>query len=78
MTRQPYLDRIRWCTVLIVIVYHVLYQFNSVGLIRNIYAPGIPILDTSMAFVYPWFMALLFDASTHKENAHLSPVCRSS
>lgn len=60
MTRQPYLDRIRWCTVLIVIVYHVLYQFNSVGLIRNIYAPGIPILDTSMAFVYPWFMALLF------------------
>lgn len=60
MTRQPYLDRIRWCTVLVVIVYHVLYQFNSVGLIRNVHAPGIPILDTPMAFVYPWFMGLLF------------------
>lgn len=60
MTRQPYLDRIRWCTVLVVIVYHVLYQFNSVGLIRNVHAPGIPLLDAPMAFVYPWFMALLF------------------
>lgn len=60
MTRQPYLDRVRWCTVLVVIGYHVLYQFNSVGLIRNVHAPGIPLLDAPMAFVYPWFMALLF------------------
>lgn len=60
MTRQPYLDRIRWSTVLVVVVYHVLYQFNSVGLIRNVHAPGLPLLDTPMAFVYPWFMGLLF------------------
>lgn len=60
MKRQPYLDRIRWCMVLVVIVYHGLYQFNSVGLIRNVHTPGIPPLDAPMAFVYPWFMALLF------------------
>lgn len=63
MTRQPYLDRIRWSTVLVVVVYHVLYQFNSVGLIRNVHAPGLPLLDTPMAFVYPWFMGLLFVAA---------------
>lgn len=59
-TRKPYLDRIRWCTVLVVIGYHVLYQFNSLGIIRNISTPGIPILDAPLSFVYPWFMGLLF------------------
>lgn len=58
--RQPWIDRIRWVTVLLVVFYHVLYQFNSVGVIRNIDAPGIPLLDAPLYFLYPWFMCLLF------------------
>ena len=42
--RRHYLDNARWLLVLTVLVYHVFYLFNSVGVIRNIAPPGIPIL----------------------------------
>lgn len=59
--RRHYLDNIRWATVLVVLVYHVFYLFNAVGV------PGggggfskVQVQDAVMYFVYPWFMALLF------------------
>lgn len=58
--RKLYIDNIRWATVLLVIVYHVIYTFNSVGVITNITDEGIPALDSLLSFVYPWFMCLLF------------------
>lgn len=58
--RKYYLDNIRWGTVLLVIVYHVVYLFNSVGVITNIDVQGIPQMDAFLCFVYPWFMSLLF------------------
>lgn len=58
--RKYYLDNIRFLTVLLVIAYHVVYVFNSVGVITNIDVPGIPQMDVLMYFVYPWFMNLLF------------------
>ena len=59
--RKIYLDNIRTITVIIVMVYHVFYLFNGVGVLG-----GFPVTD-SLAFgdafctlVYPWFMILLF------------------
>lgn len=58
--RKHYIDNIRWVTVLIVILYHVIYSFNTVGVIKNIGVDGIPQMDAVLTFVYPWFMCLLF------------------
>ena len=59
--RKPYLDNIRWVTVIIVLIYHVFYLFNNVGVpgaIAN--RSGIKIFDVLLYFVYPWFMVLMF------------------
>ena len=63
-TRRHYLDNIRWATVVIVAVYHIIYIFNGVqpfGVIgpfhENQWQDGFQYL------VYPWFMALLFVVS---------------
>ena len=58
--RKHYIDNIRWVTILVVILYHVIYNFNTVGVIKNIGMDGIPQLDAFLTFVYPWFMCLLF------------------
>lgn len=58
--RKHYIDNIRWATVVLVVIYHVVYIFNSVGVIKNIAVKGIPQMDVLLYFVYPWFMALLF------------------
>lgn len=58
--RKYYLDNIRWITVVVVILYHIIYIFNCSGVITNMNVQGIPILDTFLIFVYPWFMTLLF------------------
>ena len=58
--RLNYLDNIKWITVLTVVIYHVIYLFNNSGVISNIDVKGIPIMDTFLIFVYPWFMCLLF------------------
>lgn len=60
MERKNYIDNIRWITVLLVILYHVIYIFNCSGVISNFDVQGIPQLDSFLVFVYPWFMALLF------------------
>lgn len=62
--RRIYLDNIRWATVLLVLVYHVCYMFNGVGVFGGI--PGavsVSALDAAACVVYPWFMALLFIVS---------------
>jgi hypothetical protein len=59
--RKPYLDNIRWATVLLVVVYHACYLYNGVGVLGGI--PGgesIAALDAFITLVYPWFMVLLF------------------
>jgi len=58
--RKHYIDNIRWVTVLVVIFYHVIYLFNTVGVISNIGVTGIRQFDTVLYIIYPWFMPLLF------------------
>ena len=59
-SRKAYIDNIRWSVVSLVIVYHIIYLFNSAGVITNIDVPGIKEMDYPLYFVYPWFMALMF------------------
>lgn len=61
--RKTYLDNLRYSIVLLVIVYHVFYMFNSLGIIRNVNIAGIPQLDVVLYVVYPWFMVVLFAIS---------------
>ena len=61
MERKHFLDNIRWVTVLIVLVYHVFYIFNSVGILGGIGSfSEVQYQDACMYVVYPWFMVLLF------------------
>ena len=59
--RKAYIDNIRWITVCIVVIYHVIYMFNGVttygviGPFRD-FQPQ----DMFQYLVYPWFMLLLF------------------
>lgn len=62
--RKGYLDNIRWATVLLVLIYHVGYMFNGVGILGGV--PGsesLPWADYLIGLVYPWFMVLLFVVS---------------
>lgn len=63
MKRKNYLDNIRWITVLLVIIYHIIYIYNCSGVITNMNVQGIPIFDAFDIFLYPWFMCLLFVVS---------------
>lgn len=58
--RKAYIDNIRFSIVWLVVIYHVIYIFNSAGVISNINKIGIPIFDSFLYFVYPWFMCCLF------------------
>lgn len=63
-TRKLYLDNIRWITVLIVVIYHIIYMFNGVqpfGVIGAFHENQWQ--DAFQYLVYPWFMALLFVVS---------------
>lgn len=61
--RKPFLDNLRYSIVLLVLVYHVFYLFNSVGVITNVVIPGIPALDSFLYLVNPWFMITMFAIS---------------
>jgi len=62
--RKTYLDNIRWITVVIVVIYHVIYMFNGVTT-YGVIGPfgGNQPQDTFLYIVYPWFMLLLFVVS---------------
>lgn len=62
--RKYYLDNIRWGTILLVVVYHVLYMFNGtltdgvIGSVTDFHGQ-----DSLAYLLYPWFMVLLFIVS---------------
>ncbi|MBP3477535.1 MAG: acyltransferase [Lachnospiraceae bacterium] len=59
--RKTYIDNIRWITVVLVVIYHVIYMFNSVETFGVIGAfAEIQYQDVYLYIVYPWFMLLLF------------------
>lgn len=59
--RKDYLDNIRWGTVVLVLVYHVFYLFNGVGVLGGVGSfSDVQYQDVILYFVYPWFMVLLF------------------
>ena len=58
--RKNYLDNIRWITVILVMVYHVIWLMNSQGCISSIGVKGYAFLDGILHFIYPWFMVLMF------------------
>ncbi len=63
-TRRIYMDNIRWITVCIVVIYHVIYMYNGVqpfGVIGPFKEQQLQ--DAFQYFVYPWMMALLFTVS---------------
>ena len=59
--RKNYIDNLRLTIVLLVIVYHVCYIFNGVGVLGGIpNSLSIPLCDGFATLIYPWFMILLF------------------
>jgi peptidoglycan/LPS O-acetylase OafA/YrhL len=60
VSRKHFIDNIRSVTVLLVIVYHVVYIFNSAGGPKTIGENGIPAFDGLCYFVYPWLMTIMF------------------
>ena len=61
--RKYYLDNIRWLTVVLVVIYHVIYMFN--GITEGVIGPFSPAQaqDAILYILYPWFMVLLFIVS---------------
>ncbi len=64
MTRKHWLDNLRWFTVLLVLLYHIIYFYNNKGVFGGI---GGFVEDSTkqpqdilMYILYPWFMMLLF------------------
>lgn len=59
--RKYYIDNIRWATVVLVVIYHVIYMFNGItteGVIGPVTAfHG---QDVLQYLLYPWFMVILF------------------
>lgn len=59
--RKYYLDNIRWITIILVVIYHVIYMFNGIatdGVIGPFYEKQYQ--DGIQYILYPWFMILLF------------------
>ena len=62
--RKHYLDNLRWITVAVVVLYHVIYMFNNLqpfGVIGGFYENQW--WDHFQTFCYPWFMVLLFSVA---------------
>lgn len=59
--RKYYIDNIRWLTVVIVVIYHVIYIYNGV-ITDGVIGPfkEVQYQDAFQYAVYPWFMVLLF------------------
>lgn len=61
--RKYYLDNIRWITVVLVVIYHVLYMYNAEGILGGLgQITGLDRqpYDIYQYLVYPWFMPVLF------------------
>lgn len=62
--RKTYLDNIRWMTVVLVVIYHVVFMYNGVQTSLTV-GPfhELQYQDIYLYLVYPWFMLLLFVVS---------------
>lgn len=62
MMRKHWIDNLRWVTVLLVLLYHVIYFYNNKGVFGGIggFSDGPQYQDVVMYILYPWFMPLLF------------------
>ena len=62
MTRKHWIDNLRWVTVLLVLLYHVIYFYNNKGVFGGVggFGDGPQYQDVLMYVLYPWFMPLLF------------------
>lgn len=63
--RKNWLDNLRWVTVLLVLLYHVIYFYNNKGVFGGIggfgpYPEYPQYQDVVMYVLYPWFMPLMF------------------
>lgn len=60
--RKQWIDNLRWSTVLLVLLYHVVYFYNNKGVFGGIggFGDGPQYQDVLMYILYPWFMPLLF------------------
>jgi fucose 4-O-acetylase-like acetyltransferase len=61
--RKHFLDNIRWVTVVIVVVYHVLYMYNAEGILGGLGKVtdlAMQPWDVVQYLVYPWMMPVLF------------------
>ena len=64
--RKYYLDNIRWATVAVVVLYHVVYMYNAegiAGVVGNITGKSVQYYDLFQYAVYPWIMCVLFIVS---------------
>ena len=59
--RYPFIDNIRWVVVLLVLLYHVFYNYNTLGVFGGIggFKPN-QWQDIVCTLLNPWFMPLLF------------------
>ena len=62
--RKYYIDNIRWITVLLVVLYHVIYMYNGV-ITSGVIGPfcEVQYQDALQYILYPWFMVILFIVS---------------
>ena len=63
--RKHWIDNLRWVTVLLVLLYHVIYFYNNKDVFGGIggfgpYPEWHQYQDVVMYILYPWFMPLLF------------------
>ena len=60
--RKHWIDNLRWVTVLLVLLYHVVYFYNNKGVFGGVggFGDGPQYQDVLMYILYPWFMPLLF------------------
>jgi len=60
--RKYWIDNLRWVTVLLVLLYHVIYLYNNKGVFGGVggFGDGPQYQDVVMYVLYPWFMPLLF------------------
>ena len=60
--RKHWIDNLRWVTVLLVLLYHVIYFYNNKGVFGGVggFGDGPQYQDVIMYVLYPWFMPLLF------------------
>lgn len=73
--RKKYLDNIKWVTVVMVVIYHVLYMYNAegiLGVLGKITTLDVQYYDVFQYIVYPWFMLVLFMVSGISSRLYLN------